>query len=60
MWANWQRAHHQHYYVHELAQLDDYEFVIPERWVTKSGVELAEVYQVHKAEVFALPIIHGI
>jgi hypothetical protein len=59
MWANWLHAHHRHYYVHELAQLDNHELVIPERWITKSGVEMAEVYQVHKTVVCASFSIYG-
>jgi hypothetical protein len=59
MWADWKHARHRHYYVHELAQLDNQDLVIPERWVTKSGIELAEVHQVHMTEVCAFPIIHS-
>ncbi|EIN05335.1 hypothetical protein PUNSTDRAFT_36762, partial [Punctularia strigosozonata HHB-11173 SS5] len=45
MWADWKLAGHRHFYIQELAQLDDGRYVIPKRWVTKSNAEYAEVYQ---------------
>lgn len=29
MWAHWQSTPHQHYYIKELAQLNDNAFVVP-------------------------------
>jgi hypothetical protein len=52
MWADWKRAGHKHFYIKELAQLQNNEFVIPMRWVIFNKEEYAEVHKViHYPEV---------
>lgn len=52
MWADWKTAAHKHYYIKELAQLKNGEFVIPMRWVIFKKEEYTEVYKViHYPEV---------
>ncbi|EKM75140.1 hypothetical protein AGABI1DRAFT_103088 [Agaricus bisporus var. burnettii JB137-S8] len=43
MWADWSGAHHRHFFVNEIAQLRNREFVIPLRWVIYQKEEHAEV-----------------
>lgn len=47
MWANWEAASHRHFYIKELAQLKDGQFVIPMRYGKINGVEIVECYGVH-------------
>ncbi|KAF5371374.1 hypothetical protein D9615_009666 [Tricholomella constricta] len=47
MWANWEQAPHRHFYIKELAQLRNGDYVIPMRWVIVEGKEHAEVHRVH-------------
>ncbi|KAJ7849685.1 hypothetical protein B0H14DRAFT_3085998 [Mycena olivaceomarginata] len=42
MWADWKKAGHKHFYVKELAQLKNGDFVIPIRWVIINKEEYAE------------------
>ncbi|KAJ7322806.1 hypothetical protein DFH08DRAFT_917082 [Mycena albidolilacea] len=52
MWADWKMAAHKHYYIKELAQLKNGEFVIPMRWVIFNKEEYTKVYKViHYPEV---------
>jgi hypothetical protein len=52
MWADWKAAVHKHFYVKELAQLKNGEFVVPIRWVIFNKEEHAEVHKVvHYPEV---------
>ncbi|KAI0079426.1 hypothetical protein K474DRAFT_1617769 [Panus rudis PR-1116 ss-1] len=37
MWADWERASHRHFYIKELAALQDGTLVIPMMWYTKGG-----------------------
>ncbi|KAJ7269023.1 hypothetical protein C8J57DRAFT_1435715 [Mycena rebaudengoi] len=46
MWADWKAAVHKHFYVKELAQLKNGEFVVPIRWVIFNKEEHAEVHKV--------------
>ncbi|KAJ6482232.1 hypothetical protein DFH09DRAFT_950467 [Mycena vulgaris] len=46
MWADWKKAGHKHFYIKELAQLKDGQFVIPMRWVIFNKQEYAEVHKV--------------
>ncbi|CDO77984.1 hypothetical protein BN946_scf184811.g5 [Trametes cinnabarina] len=39
MWAEWSKAPHRHFYIKELARLQDDRFVIPLRWITVDSVE---------------------
>lgn len=51
MWADWKRASHKHFYVNEIAQLRDQQFVLPLRWVIFEKKEHAEVLFLTKNEV---------
>ncbi|KAJ6626090.1 hypothetical protein B0H10DRAFT_2174002 [Mycena sp. CBHHK59/15] len=52
MWADWSKSAHKHFYIKELAQLQNGKFVIPMRWVIFKKEEYAEVYNVvHYPEV---------
>ncbi|KAJ7934035.1 hypothetical protein B0H13DRAFT_1591791, partial [Mycena leptocephala] len=46
MWADWKSAAHKHFYIKELSQLQNGDFVIPMRWVISNKEECAEVYKV--------------
>ncbi|KAI0311552.1 hypothetical protein OF83DRAFT_1166297 [Amylostereum chailletii] len=50
MWADWQHAPHRHFFVKELAQLKDGQYVIPLQWVLVRGVESAQVKIVQHCE----------
>ncbi|KAJ3978627.1 hypothetical protein F5890DRAFT_1422451 [Lentinula detonsa] len=39
MWADWKQSPHRHYYIKELAQLQDNTYVVPLRWITVDGQE---------------------
>ncbi|KAI0069604.1 hypothetical protein K474DRAFT_1750865, partial [Panus rudis PR-1116 ss-1] len=46
MWADWTRAKHRHYYVKELARLENNQLVIPLMWYRKDGAIWADAYNV--------------
>ncbi|KAJ6579022.1 hypothetical protein B0H10DRAFT_2443543 [Mycena sp. CBHHK59/15] len=46
MWADWSKSAHKHFYIKELAQLQNGKFGIPMRWVIFNKEEYAEVYNV--------------
>ncbi|KAJ6586682.1 hypothetical protein B0H10DRAFT_1733084, partial [Mycena sp. CBHHK59/15] len=46
MWADWSKSAHKHFYIKELAQLQNGKFVILMRWVIFNKEEYAEVYNV--------------
>ncbi|EDQ99232.1 uncharacterized protein LACBIDRAFT_316826 [Laccaria bicolor S238N-H82] len=46
MWADWKVTPHRHFYIKEVAQLANNEFVIPMRWVMVKKVEHVEFYRV--------------
>ncbi|KAJ7135241.1 hypothetical protein C8R43DRAFT_1089512 [Mycena crocata] len=46
MWADWEKAGNKHFYIKELAQLKNGNFVIPMQWVIYDKEEFAEVYSV--------------
>ena len=55
MWADWKNAGHKHFYIKELAQLKNGEFVVPMRWVIFKKEEYAEAHKViHYPEVSLL------
>ncbi|KAJ7772761.1 hypothetical protein B0H14DRAFT_3589979 [Mycena olivaceomarginata] len=62
MWADWKLAAHKHYYIKELAQLKNGEFVIPMRWVIFNKEEYTEVYKsdcfiIHDEELVRVPAL---
>jgi hypothetical protein len=61
MWANWKdkSQSHRHYYIKELAQLADGDYVVPLRWVTANNVVHADAYdvdRVHSEQVTLFPL----
>lgn len=44
MWADIENARHRHYYVKEVAQMDNGQFVIPMVWYMMKGEMHADVY----------------
>jgi hypothetical protein len=46
MWANWEETPYKHFYVNELAQLDDGSLVIPICWVVLNKQVYANLYYV--------------
>jgi hypothetical protein len=44
MWADWDNAPHQHYFVKELAQTADGDFVIPVRFIQYKKFVYVDVY----------------
>lgn len=46
MWADWINTPHHYFYIKELAELEDGQFVIPMRWFTEDKVTCADVYLV--------------
>lgn len=46
MWANWKFAPHRHFYIKELAQFEDGQFVIPMRYGKIDSIEIVEFYGV--------------
>ncbi|KAF8143985.1 hypothetical protein K438DRAFT_1910992 [Mycena galopus ATCC 62051] len=46
MWADWKSAAYKHFYIKELAQLKNSEFVVPMKWIIFNKEEYAEVYPV--------------
>ncbi len=55
MWADFRNALQWHFYIKELAQLQDGQFVIPLRWLTVDSNMCADVLMVaHYAEVCVL------
>ncbi|KAF7371507.1 hypothetical protein MVEN_00005500 [Mycena venus] len=46
MWADWKNSGHKHFYIKELAQLKNGEFVVPMRWVIFKKQEYAEAHKV--------------
>ncbi|KAI0697348.1 hypothetical protein BC835DRAFT_1405669 [Cytidiella melzeri] len=44
MWADWENAPHRHYFIKELARVDDRNFVMPVKWITVNGEVHAEAY----------------
>jgi hypothetical protein len=46
MWADWEHSPHRHFYVKELAQLDNGRFIVPLRWVTAHKHVHADAYAV--------------
>ncbi|KAI0684232.1 hypothetical protein BC835DRAFT_1464922 [Cytidiella melzeri] len=44
MWADWENAPHQHYFIKELARVNDQNFVMPVKWITVNGEVHAEAY----------------
>ncbi|KAI0819958.1 hypothetical protein BC628DRAFT_1423282 [Trametes gibbosa] len=42
MWAEWRKAPHRHFYIKEIARLQDGQFVIPLKWITINGIESFE------------------
>ncbi|KAJ7144573.1 hypothetical protein C8R44DRAFT_602437 [Mycena epipterygia] len=52
MWADWKFAAHRHFYIKELSQLVNGQYVIPLKWVIFENTEPAEFYRVsHYPEV---------
>jgi hypothetical protein len=51
MWADWKKAPHKHFYVHEIAQLKDDNFVLPLRWIVYEKTEHFEFNMLSKNEV---------
>ncbi|KAJ7362677.1 hypothetical protein DFH08DRAFT_910804 [Mycena albidolilacea] len=43
MWADWKSTAHKHFYIKELAQLKNSDFVIPMRWIIFNKEEYAEM-----------------
>ncbi|KAJ7675041.1 hypothetical protein B0H17DRAFT_1161670 [Mycena rosella] len=58
MWADWKNAGHKHFYVKELAQLKNGNFVILIRWIIFKKEEYAEVYNVVHYPASATFVIH--
>ncbi|KAF5384429.1 hypothetical protein D9615_003465 [Tricholomella constricta] len=60
MWANWKDPStlHRHYYVKELAQLENGNFVIPLRWITIDDVVHAEGFDVEYDKESVLFVVH--
>jgi len=50
MWADWKHASHRHFYVKEVAQTRNGEFVIPMRWIIYEKQEQVECYRVQYNE----------
>lgn len=46
MWADWKGASHRHFYIKELAQLRNGQYVIPLKWIIFENSEHAECYKV--------------
>ena len=46
MWSDVKSAKHRHFYVKELAQLEDKNFIIPMIWYMQDGAMRADGYQV--------------
>lgn len=46
MWADWDKAPHQHFYIKELAQTAHRDFVIPMRFIQYQKTDYANVYEV--------------
>lgn len=60
MWADWKDKPHLHYYIKELAQLNNGKFVIPMRWITVNKVVHAEVFDVVYNEEVRVPLFHDL
>jgi hypothetical protein len=50
MWADWENRPHVHYYIKELAQLDDGRYVVPMKWITINGEVHAEAHSIIYSE----------
>ncbi|KAF8972139.1 hypothetical protein BDZ97DRAFT_2015119 [Flammula alnicola] len=50
MWADWKRTKHRHFYVKEVAQLEDGSFVVPMRWIIFKKEEYFDCYRVRESE----------
>ncbi|KAF7777799.1 hypothetical protein Agabi119p4_3871 [Agaricus bisporus var. burnettii] len=48
MWADWMGANHRHFFVNEIAQLRNDEFIIPLRWIVARKEEHVEVIYLQK------------
>jgi len=46
MWADWKNAAHRHFFIKELAQLENNTFIIPIRWIRIAGNYYADAYRV--------------
>ncbi|KAI0688378.1 hypothetical protein BC835DRAFT_1284746 [Cytidiella melzeri] len=44
MWTDWENAPHRHYFIKELARVDDRNFVMPVKWITVNGEVYTEAY----------------
>ncbi|EIW54556.1 uncharacterized protein TRAVEDRAFT_60724 [Trametes versicolor FP-101664 SS1] len=61
MWADWKGSPQRHFYIKELAQLKNGNFVIPLKWITVSGIESFDGYAVtydKTNKVFAVDCEH--
>ncbi|KAJ6595239.1 hypothetical protein DFH09DRAFT_906296, partial [Mycena vulgaris] len=56
MWADWEISPHRHFYVRELAQCRNKEFVIPVKWVVYKNEVHADAYAVmrEKSGIFTI------
>ncbi|KAJ7302555.1 hypothetical protein DFH08DRAFT_926143 [Mycena albidolilacea] len=46
MWANWELSPHRHFYIRELAQCKNHDYVLPVRWLVYRDLIHADAYAV--------------
>lgn len=46
MWADWKNSPYRHFYIKELTQMQDGQFVIPMKWVVFEAIDHCEAYRV--------------
>jgi hypothetical protein len=60
MWANWELSPHRHFYIRELTQCKNHDYVLPVRWLVYRDLIHADAYAVSQEAVSSNYLVHCI